>query len=181
MSETYPIYYNGAPAGTLQAEREGLFTVFTARMEDPGSLVRLSVFGAGGRESCLGVMAPENGALALRKRLSRRDMAGFPEPILYAAPAGTAQPRPAPAAEEEPPEEPPAEPPAEPGPDSRERGTEHIWYQAGDGSLFTARNGHSYRAIPMAAWGLPMEHALEERVIDGVRYAVFALKDGQII
>ena len=38
-----------------------------------------------------------------------------------------------------------------------------------------------YRAIPMAAWGLPTERMVEKRTIYGVEYAVFALKDGRIL
>ena len=33
----------------------------------------------------------------------------------------------------------------------------------------------------MAAWGLPMERAVERRTIQGVEYAVFALEDSQIV
>ncbi len=66
-------------------------------------------------------------------------------------------------------------------PESPEEGTDLIWYQAGDGSLFTRVGERSYRAIPMAAWGLPMDHALEQRSIDGVQYAIFVLDEGKII
>ncbi len=38
-----------------------------------------------------------------------------------------------------------------------------------------------YRAIPMAAWGLPTERMVEKRTIHGVEYAIFALKDGRIL
>ena len=38
-----------------------------------------------------------------------------------------------------------------------------------------------YRAIPMAAWGLPTERMVEKRTINGVEYAIFALKDGKIV
>ena len=49
MSETYPVLINGEKKGTLTVSREGLTTRFDAKCEDPGTLVRLSVYG-GGRE-----------------------------------------------------------------------------------------------------------------------------------
>ena len=33
----------------------------------------------------------------------------------------------------------------------------------------------------MAAWGLPTERMVEKRMIHGVEYAIFALKDGRIL
>ena len=62
MSETYPVLINGEKKGTLTVSREGLTTRFDAKCEDPGTLVRLSVYG-GGKEGYLGVMTPENGVL----------------------------------------------------------------------------------------------------------------------
>ena len=59
MSETYPVLINGEKKGTLTVSREGLTTRFDAKCEDPGTLVRLSVYG-GGKEGYLGVMTPEN-------------------------------------------------------------------------------------------------------------------------
>ena len=50
-----------------------------------------------------------------------------------------------------------------------------------DGSLYTVYKNQPYRAIPMAAWGLPTERMVEKRTIHGVEYAVFALKDGRIL
>ena len=59
--------------------------------------------------------------------------------------------------------------------------TDLLWFQAGDGSLVTLWEGRQYRAIPMAAWGLPMDRILERRVIEGVEYAVFATENGKSI
>lgn len=175
MDETYPIMIDGEHAGTLTVARRGLLTEFTARCADPGRLLRLSVYG-GGREGYLGVMAPEGGGLVLCRRLSRSAMAGFPEAIEYAAEAGQTPP-PAALPEETPQDETPAPtPPEAPEPD-----TDVLWYRAGDGSLFTDRDGVHYRAIPMAAWGLPMERAAGQRVIDGVEYAIFAMENDKVI
>lgn len=178
MGETYPIRINGEKKGTLTVSLEGLTTRFDARCEDPGTLVRLSVYG-GGKEGYLGVMTPENGALTLHRRLSRAALSEFPAEIEYAGEAG----RPAPVPEkkpERPPErkpEPVQSAPAKP----RERSPDILWRDAGDGSLYAVVKNQPYRAIPMAAWGLPTERMVEKRTIEGVEYAIFALKDGRIL
>ena len=87
MSETYPVLINGEKKGALTVSREGLTTRFDAKCEDPGTLVRLSVYG-GGKEGYLGVMTPENGALTLHRRLTRAALAAFPAEIELAAEAG---------------------------------------------------------------------------------------------
>ena len=197
MDETYPILLSGETKGTIHVVHSGLFTEFTARCEDPGGLLRLSVYGDG-REGYLGVMEPRDGTLTLQRRLSRTAMAAFPDPIEYAAEAGqkpASQPAPQPERSPspepsptlpplpaaEPLTEPAAEPPEEPPPIPHEPNTDLLWYQAGDGSLVTTYDGRQYRAIPMAAWGLPMEQAVERRTIDGVEYAVFAIRPSQVI
>lgn len=193
MSETYPVLINGEKKGTLAVTREGLTTRFDAKCEDPGTLVRLSVYG-GGREGYLGVMTPENGALTLRRKLTRAALAAFPAEIEFAAEAGrkTAAPERRPEAGQTPekrPEPTPAQsapaaqsaPMAGTAPRPRERAGDIVWRDAGDGSLYTVYKNQPYRAIPMAAWGLPTERMVEKRVINGVEYAIFALKDGRIL
>lgn len=193
MSETYPVLINGEKKGTLAVSREGLTTRFDAKCEDPGTLVRLSVYG-GGREGYLGVMTPENGALTLRRKLTRAALAAFPAEIEFAAEAGrkTAAPERRPEAGQTPekrPEPTPAQsapaaqsaPMAGTAPRPRERAGDIVWRDAGDGSLYTVYKNQPYRAIPMAAWGLPTERMVEKRVINGVEYAIFALKDGRIL
>ncbi|MBR4428055.1 MAG: hypothetical protein IKS78_01765, partial [Clostridia bacterium] len=101
-------------------------------------------------------------------------MAGFPGAIEYAAESGAAYTPPAPPSPEK-----AAPSPGKGGPRRQER--DLVWYSAPDGSLYTDLNGKSYRAIPMAAWGLPLERAVERRTINGVEYAVFALDAGQIV
>ena len=204
MSETYPVLINGEKKGTLAVSREGLTTRFDAKCEDPGTLVRLSVYG-GGREGYLGVMTPENGVLTLRRKLTRAALAAFPVEIEFAAEAGrkTAAPERRPEAGQTPEKraEAAASAQAAPGPSApgqsaprpnaapmpnaaarpRERAGDIVWRDAGDGSLYTVYKNQPYRAIPMAAWGLPMERMVEKRVINGVEYAIFALKDGRIL
>ncbi len=204
MSETYPVLINGEKKGTLAVSREGLTTRFDAKCEDPGTLVRLSVYG-GGREGYLGVMTPENGALTLHRKLTRAALAAFPAEIEFAAEAGrkSAAPERKPEAGQTPEKraEAAASAQAAPGPSApgqsaprpnaapmpnaaarpRERAGDIVWRDAGDGSLYTVYKNQPYRAIPMAAWGLPVERMVEKRVINGVEYAIFALKDGRIV
>ena len=200
MSETYPVMINGEKKGTLAVSREGLTTRFDAKCEDPGTLVRLSVYG-GGREGFLGVMTPENGALTLHRKLTRAALAAFPAEIEFAAEAGrkSAAPEQRPEAGQTPeaaapvqaapgssaPGQNAARPNAAPMPNAaarpRERAGDIVWRDAGDGSLYTVYKNQPYRAIPMAAWGLPVERMVEKRVINGVEYAIFALKDGRIV
>ncbi len=193
MSETYPVLINGEKKGTLAVSREGLTTRFDAKCEDPGTLVRLSVYG-GGREGYLGVMTPENGVLTLHRRLTRAALAAFPAEIEFAAEAGRKSAAPERRPESERPPEKRAETaasvqttPAQPvamqntAPKPRERAGDIVWRDAGDGSLYTVYKNQPYRAIPMAAWGLPTERMVEKRTIHGVEYAIFALKDGRIL
>ena len=204
MSETYPVLINGEKKGTLAVSREGLTTRFDAKCEDPGTLVRLSVYGSG-REGYLGVMTPENGVLTLHRKLTRAALAAFPAEIEFAAEAGrkSAAPERKPEAGQTPekraeaaapvqaalvssaPGQNAARPNAAPMPNAaarpRERAGDIVWRDAGDGSLYTVYKNQPYRAIPMAAWGLPVERMVEKRVINGVEYAIFALKDGRIL
>lgn len=193
MSETYPVLINGEKKGTLTVSREGLTTRFDAKCEDPGTLVRLSVYG-GGKEGYLGVMTPENGVLTLHRRLTRAALAAFPAEIELAAEAGRNTSAPERRPESERPPEKRAETaapvqttPAQPvamqntAPKPRERAGDIVWRDAGDGSLYTVYKTQPYRAIPMAAWGLPTERMVEKRTIHGVEYAIFALKDGRIL
>ena len=186
MSETYPVLINGEKKGTLTVSREGLTTRFDAKCEDPGTLVRLSVYG-GGREGYLGVMTPENGVLTLHRKLTRAALAAFPAEIEFAAEAGrkSAAPEQKPENGQTPEKRPETAPaqaaPVPLAPKPRERTGDVLWRDAGDGSLYTVYKNQPYRAIPMAAWGLPTERMVEKRTINGVEYAIFALKDGKIV
>ena len=187
MSEKIPIRLDGAVKGTLTVTREGLITLFEARCEDPGRLVRLSVYG-GGKEGYLGVMGPERGALSLARRISRTGMSGFPEKIEYAAEAGQAALPPEVKPAEESPAASPAPPrrncttipnvnarrcPRQPEKQPEEEGL--LWYPTGDGSLYTLWQGRVYQAIPMAPYGLSRQQMVEKRSIQGIEYAVYEL------
>lgn len=188
MSEQYPLMLDGQVKGGLTVTREGLNTVFAARCEDPGRLVRLSVYG-GGKEGYLGVMTPERGVLRLTRQISRAGMTGFPETIEYAAEAGRTLPA------EKAEEKPPARPDASarrpncttipnvnarrcPRPKQPEKKTEEeglLWYPTGDGSLYTTWQGRGYQAVPMAPCGLSRQNMVEQRTIQGIEYAVYDL------
>ena len=83
----YPLMIDGNDAGTLSVSEEGLYTCFEAHAGEHDGLVRLWVCG-GGECAYLGVMQPWSGGLYLRRRLSRRELKGFPAQIEYAADQG---------------------------------------------------------------------------------------------
>ena len=201
-----PIIVSGKETGRLSVGREGPYTLFQGCCEDNGEVLRLSVYG-GGREGRLGVMAPGEGGLTLRRKLSRAAMAAFPDTIEYAGPSGQAPaqaaapasgaaPGAAASAEDRPAQETPSAPPreasfsageggsglpGEPTPEQQTDGAGLLWYSAGDGSLFTTWAGRHYRAIPMAAHGLPESLMVERRIIEGVEYAIFELSEEQVV
>lgn len=87
MLGSYPIIINEKEIGTLNVNKEGLMTVFEAQCDDPGELLRISVYGE--CEGYLGVMMPKGeGRLHLCKRLSKASLTAFPNTIQYAGPAG---------------------------------------------------------------------------------------------
>jgi len=79
---TIMVYINQESAGTLTVSRDGLYTVLEAEAAGRDGLVRLWAHG-GGKSAYLGVMQPWNGGLWLRRRLSRRELAAFPDPIEF--------------------------------------------------------------------------------------------------
>ena len=78
-----PIYIDGRETGRLRMEKEGGHTLLRGEMEDAGRLVRLKIFGE--REAYLGIPQPEGGRLVFCKKLTPREMAGFPKCPEYAA------------------------------------------------------------------------------------------------
>ena len=74
-----PIYIDGAAAGAARIEG-GLVS---ARLRDPGRVVRLTVYGE--RDFYLGVPEPKDGLLALDKRLTAEEARQFPQAPRYAA------------------------------------------------------------------------------------------------
>lgn len=78
-----PVYINQKPTGELTLSQSGLYTVIEASADAQG-LVRLWAHGSG-KSAYLGVMEPKDGGLYLRRRLSRREIAAFPDPIEFAS------------------------------------------------------------------------------------------------
>lgn len=162
MLGRYPVTIGGETRGELQVSKDGAVWLFEAEAEDPGGLLRLSVYGEG-REGYLGVMSPgRGGSVKLRKRLSRTDLRGFPEKIEYAAPAGQL------AVEAKPEPEPePEEPQQTPG------GGETLWYSAPDGTLSSFDGTRLLVALPAADPRVPPWAGDLVRVINGRKYVVF--------
>lgn len=85
----YPIYIKGKKAGRLWVQRQGLYTLFTAKACGTKP-VFLQVYG-GGKTAPLGRLLPRGGELFLSRRMTRNDMRSWPEKIEYAGdgdPAG---------------------------------------------------------------------------------------------
>ena len=120
--------------GRLSIRPDGLYTVLEARAEDSGELTRLYISG-GGKCRCLGVMLPEDGALTLRRRLSRLELLALPQPVegVYTRPP-----------EEKPPHiiAPEEKSPPPPTPEAAQ------WRPAGDGSLIRLEPEGRYIALP---------------------------------
>ena len=189
-----PVYINQTEAGTLTVTRDGLYTVFEAEAPGCGGLVRLWVHG-GGRSACLGVMQPWSGGLWLRRRLSRRELEAFPDPIELVSDREEADNlhNTINITQEAPGEESPAQPPEEapaPEPEMKAESLHNaetgaracpwpaeppeeglLWYRRTDGSLVAFDGVSSLVAIPSALRGAAPRGA--ERVIEGQKYLVF--------
>ncbi|MBR1565240.1 MAG: hypothetical protein IJ649_00620 [Oscillospiraceae bacterium] len=188
------VYINQQPAGTLSVTQDGLYTVFEARANADG-LVRLWAYG-GGKSAYLGIMEPTDSGLYLRRRLSRRELAAFPDPIEFASDRegedlhniidsdGNGDRQVSAAEEEE------ARPNSllnqEPEADQQQKGETDclscpwpaavpeeglLWYRRPDGSLVSFDGVSSLLAIP-AELRAP-DARMTERVIEGKKYLVF--------
>ena len=189
----YPLLLGGEKAGTLRIEQQGLYTCMEVRAEAREGLLRIWVQG-GSREAYLGVLQPGEGGLYLRRRLSRRELADFPqvieqasdqqlppqeevnitqepaEPIPPPAPESAPEaPDPAPTLEPEP--EPQPEPEPEPEPKSTTAPPTLIWQEQRDGSLVAKEGSHTLLALPARLRRAPQGADL--RRIGGREYLVF--------
>lgn len=143
---TYPILFHNKTVGTLETARDGLYTVFTARCAPVADRLRLSVFGDHG-SAYLGLLLPENGALRLRKRLSRLQCAALPDPIRYAAEEAVSPPAP----------------------------EDSGWRAAADGTLRRTVSGRAWVAVPAERVRAPGVPAQLLRTIGGREYLVFPI------
>lgn len=188
----YPLLLGGERAGTLRIEQQGLYTCMEVTAEAREGLLRIWVQG-GGREAYLGVLQPEGEGLSLRRRLSRRELAAFPQVIEQASdrqlpprevnitqesqePQEPVQalllPAPAPALEPEPQPEPePAPPEPEPQAASTVEPPTLIWQERRDGSLVAKEGSHTLLALPARLRRAPQGADL--RRIGGREYLVF--------
>ena len=141
--------YDGRNAiGRMRVYREGLMTVFDARIRPRKELCRLWLVGREG-SAYLGVPAPCGRVFRLVRRFSRQELAKLPAQLLYVS---TEKPAPAPDA-------PAAVPPrAE-------------WMPAGMGTLTVHREDGDYIAIPAALRRIVPGIRVEE--IDGMTYMIF--------
>ncbi len=186
--ENYPLILDGKEIGTVCVHGEGGWTLFDACGETVPGIVRISVYG-GGKEGYLGVLAPEDGGLALHRRFSRNAMRGFPEPIEYAGRAG----QPHSAAQPEPAQEPvrqETEPAAvEPGPDVPQQTKQDettpdaedlCWYASPDGALVCFDGAENLIALPAGDKRIPDGAGGLTRSIEGREYIVYRTRDGRL-
>lgn len=189
----YPLLLGGEKAGTLRIEQQGLYTCMEVTAEAREGLLRIWVQG-GGREAYLGVLQPGEEGLYLRRRLSRRELADFPQVIEQAsdqqlppqevnithepqALALALLPAPAPALEPEPQPEPEPAPQPEPEPQPEPQLTSTmepptlIWQERRDGSLVAKEGSHTLLALPARLRRAPQGADL--RRIGGREYLVF--------
>lgn len=187
----YPLLLGGEKAGTLRIEQQGLYTCMEVTAGAREGLLRIWVQG-GGREAYLGVLQPGEEGLYLRRRLSRRELADFPQVIEQASdqqlplqeevnitqePQEPAQalalPAPAPALEPEPEAQPERTPPPEPEPQaaSTVEPPTLIWQERRDGSLVAREGSHTLLALPARLRRAPQGADL--RRIGGREYLVF--------
>lgn len=142
----YPVIIDGRRAGTLNVSRQGLYTVYRARVDKRTELLRLSVYGQG-REGKLGLMQPCGEGMYLERRFSDAGQRDFPRRIEYAGPSGQKINRPCPNK-------------AAPG--------GLLWYRHKNGTLSAFDGKRQLVAIPVKR-GL----CFRTRCIEGREYAVF--------
>ena len=166
MEFSIPILYENKPVGTLTAERDGLYTVYTAACAVPGvTRLRLSIYGED-REAYLGLLLPDGaGGLALRRRLTRLEREKLPEPARFAAEEHSAFPELSTASQPEQPEPPETIPAPGAG--------DVLWHAGPDGTLYAVDGAQAWIAIPEARADIPPEARRLLREIDGARYLVF--------
>ena len=182
----YPIRVNGENIGTLEVSREGAYTLFRADCGMMQGIIRLSVYG-GDKEGYLGVPAPVEGRLRLKKRLSRAAMRDFPQSIEEVGIAGrqaeSVEAQDCFTAEDMPGE---AESAGQPcGEDKDESGDGEqdcsdmgpFWYASPDGALVGMDRGREMVALPVDDGRVPRNITGESRIIEGREYLVYITKE----
>ena len=190
-----PVYINQNLSGTLTLSQSGLYTVIEVSADAQG-LVRLWAHGSG-KSAYLGVMEPKDGGLYLRRRLSRRELAAFPDPVEFASDREADNIHnivditiDVPADEENRTGDAPTESKPEKEPETNIKSLPNnqtdyracpwpaeppedglLWYRRGDGSLVSFDGVSSLLAIPARLRAAPAQAV--ERVIEGKKYLVF--------
>ncbi len=188
--ERYPLILDGRQAGEVTVTRAGGWTVFRARCTGASGIVRISVYG-GGREGYLGVLAPEEDAMTLCRRMSRSALRDFPSPIEYAGRAGqpctdeAAPEEAAPEAPEETTAPAPAEPPAEQAREAEAESPPELadayWYASPDGALVCFDGRENLIALPAGDERIPAGGGGWPRSIEGRDYIIFRTENGRLI
>ena len=179
----YPLLLGGEKAGTLRIERQGLYTCMEVTAAAREGLLRIWVQGDG-REAYLGILQPGEEGLYLRRRLSRRELADFPQVIEQASDRqlptqeevyitkelaeSIPPPSPAPAPKTF---DPAPTPEPEPKPESAIEPPMLIWQERRDGSLVAKEGSHTLLALPASVRHVPQGADL--RRIGGREYLVF--------
>ena len=179
----YPLLLSGEKAGMLRVEQQGLYTCMEVSAGAREGLLRVWVQG-GGREAYLGILQPGEEGLYLRRRLSRRELADFPQVIEQASDRqlptqeevyitkelaeSIPPPSPAPAPETF---DPAPTPEPEPKPESAIEPPALIWREQRDGSLVAKEGNYTLLALPARLRSAPQGADL--RRIGGREYLVF--------
>lgn len=149
-----PIHIAGEKAGVLEVNKEGLYTVFEARLPATKELTRLWVAGSG-QSAYLGLMEPKGSEQHLRRRLTAAEMKKLPGQIEYACTEEpimeTLSAEAAPAPEEQPEPEGQEAGDAQPlpmatGPPAEDEGL--LWFSRPDGSLVSFDGRSHLLALP---------------------------------
>ena len=189
----YPVMIDGELCGSGEMTKAGAMTVIEVRCRMMEGIVRVSAYGESS-EGYLGVLAPKDGELVLKRSLSPSAMRAFPGEIVEIGRAGLgrstlpeagAPERPEEAAAEEtedalPPKEEPVPPaPIPETPPWEEAGLS--WYSAPDGALVCFDGEHSLVALPEGDERIPKDIRGQEREIEGRKYRVYATQNCEII
>ncbi len=179
----HPVIIDGEDRGRLRVSAMGAMTEFAAECRDAKRVIRLSVYGDGGKEGYLGVMLPDgHGLMHIKKRLSRASTALFPAHIEYAGEssaegavsaqnpggAGRGGQR--------------AEEASGRGGAEESAGTEQdlLWFSTPEGFLVCFDGRHQLVAVPLGEKPMPAGRMGELREIEGKKYIVYTTKNGTI-
>ena len=179
----YPLLRSGDTAGMLRVAQQGLYTCMVVSAGAREGLLRVWVQGEGS-EAYLGILQPGEGGMYLRRRLSRRELADFPQVIEQASDRqlptqeevyitkelaeSIPPPSPAPAPETF---DPAPTPEPEPKPESAIEPPALIWREQRDGSLVAKEGNYTLLALPARLRSAPQGADL--RRIGGREYLVF--------